>query len=264
MLITRAFETRPELSQFKEVKTMADDNREAYIQRFVKGRSFIDVGGLWGLVNEKATVAHDFGAISLAMMDIWKPEDDWWTKFRDRCAERGIARVDEIYGSIDNTELLKKIGRFDVVHSSGVLYHCPNPVLTLRNLHRLCGGVLIIGTAVMPTSIENEFGRLIFEPDSALYVPSLHESKRRIVDAYIRARYGGGAYGINEPIDAWFFDDGTPNYGPWWWLWSADYVSSMLVSCGFEIICSDEQFGGTGHLFACRVRESSADGYAVF
>jgi hypothetical protein len=243
---------------------MAEDNRDAYLQQFVKDKTFIDVGGLWGLVNEKVTVAHDYGAISVAMMDIWKPDDEWWVKFRERYSCRGIPRVDEIYGSVDNSQLVSSIGRFDVVHASGLLYHCPNPVLTLRNLHQICGGTLILATAVMPPEIENEYGRLVFESDAAYYVPALSEPKRRIVDAYIKARYGGGAYGVNEPIDAWFFDDGHPNYGPWWWLWSASYVQALLDSCGFEVIQSAEQFGGTGHLFACRTKGSTARGYSLF
>src|SRR5690606_13047137 len=31
--------------------------KDAWIQRLVPGKSFIDVGGLWGTVNEKVTVA---------------------------------------------------------------------------------------------------------------------------------------------------------------------------------------------------------------
>ena len=32
---------------------MLQDHRDEWIERIVPGKSFVDVGGLWGLVNEK-------------------------------------------------------------------------------------------------------------------------------------------------------------------------------------------------------------------
>ena len=46
------------------------DLRDDYIRRVVRGRSFADVGGLWGTVNEKVSVAAQAEARSVAMIDI--------------------------------------------------------------------------------------------------------------------------------------------------------------------------------------------------
>ena len=37
------------------------DVRDTYISQVVAGKSFADVGGLWGTVNEKVSVAHTHG-----------------------------------------------------------------------------------------------------------------------------------------------------------------------------------------------------------
>ena len=42
------------------------DVRDTYISQVVAGKSFADVGGLWGTVNEKVSVAHAHGARGLS------------------------------------------------------------------------------------------------------------------------------------------------------------------------------------------------------
>jgi hypothetical protein len=228
------------------------DNRDEFIQSIAAERTFLEVGGLWGEVNEKATVAFKAGARDVGALDIWKDDSEWWAKFRARCAECGMPAATEFVGSIDNIEMLSRVGDWDVVHCSGVLYHCPNPFLTLSHLRALTREYLLLTVAVMPPAIENEQGRIELSPDSALLVPCLTPEKRRVVDHYISKMYGGVAYGVNTPISDWFFSDDKPNYGPWWWLWTAEYVARMVSVCGFEIERAASQFNGTGHLFMLR------------
>ena len=98
----------------------------------------------------------------------------------------------------------------------------------------------------------------------AICVPLIDEASRKIMDKYLVETYGGGAYGVNAPVETWYFDDGAPNYGPWWWLWSADYVEKMLTTCGLELVDSVIQYGGTGHLYLCRVVQGGVANYGVF
>jgi SAM-dependent methyltransferase len=44
---------------------------------------------------------------------------------------------------------LGELGRFDVVHCLGLLYHLENPLAALRNIVRVCEGVLLLETIVM-------------------------------------------------------------------------------------------------------------------
>ena len=66
----------------------------------------------------------------------------------------------------------------------------------------------------MPEVISNEIGNLMLSEDKAIFVPGSSEQHRRVADKYIAEKYGDGAWGINHPVDAWYFADGTPNYGP--------------------------------------------------
>jgi len=40
------------------------DPRDLYIAQVIAGKTFVDVGGLWGTVNEKVSVAYQAGALS--------------------------------------------------------------------------------------------------------------------------------------------------------------------------------------------------------
>ncbi len=43
---------------------------------------------------------------------------------------------------------LARLGRFDIVFSYGLLYHCENPIAALRNLASCCDGLLLLETVV--------------------------------------------------------------------------------------------------------------------
>jgi hypothetical protein len=239
------------------------DYRNEVIAGLARGKSFAEIGGLWGLVNEKISVAHEAGASHFCAVDIWKSDSEWWAKFRERCAELRIT-VREIIGSIDNLEIVSQVGRYDIVHCAGVLYHCPNPMLTIANLAAITKETLILTSAVMPEVISNERGTLMLSEDKAICIPCISEYHRRIADLYITQKYGGGAWGINSPVDAWYFADGSPNYGPWWWLWTPAYVRRLLMAAGLSIVDERNQFDGTGHLFVCQRAENKIENFGAF
>lgn len=58
--------------------------RDTYIRQVVAGKSFADVGGLWGTVNEKVSVAHAHGARTLSMIDVSPPDSELWVLFEER------------------------------------------------------------------------------------------------------------------------------------------------------------------------------------
>ena len=61
-----------------------------WIESCVRGRSFVDVGGLGGnAINEKVTVALDAGAASATMIDIIPADHVFWQTFRAKCAAKG-------------------------------------------------------------------------------------------------------------------------------------------------------------------------------
>lgn len=44
---------------------------------------------------------------------------------------------------------LRELGRFDVIHCLGLLYHLENPLAALRNMFGVCDGILVLETIVM-------------------------------------------------------------------------------------------------------------------
>ncbi|MEN9258340.1 MAG: hypothetical protein Q6L55_06400 [Gloeomargarita sp. SRBZ-1_bins_9] len=84
------------------------DPRDSYIAQVVQGRSFLEVGGLWGGVNEKVSVAYRFGARRLAIVDVAKPENQWWEFFRQRMTQMDIKNYDAYYEVTDELIKLKK------------------------------------------------------------------------------------------------------------------------------------------------------------
>src|SRR5260370_410077 len=75
------------------LRTAMSDIRDVFISRVVDGRSFAEVGGLWGTVNEKVSVAHQRGAQALAMFDTAPEGHMWWQKFEERRASLNVPDV---------------------------------------------------------------------------------------------------------------------------------------------------------------------------
>lgn len=224
----------------------AGDVRDEFVAGVVKGRSFAEVGGLWGAVNEKVSVAHRAGATSLTMIDVMPPEDDWWTRFRDRMREHGVSGVATVSGDIANVG----VGPFDVIHCSGVLYHVPHPI---EFLARLCARVnehLVLTSAVVPRRIENQDGVLEVPEGGALFVPAMDERAKRIYTRYWQADSHAAMWGVNRDFDHFTLD----NFVPWWWLMTVSAIGAMARVVGFDVVRDAPLFTGTAHTFLLRKR----------
>jgi SAM-dependent methyltransferase len=218
---------------------MGEALRERWIAEATAGCSFAEVGGLWGIVNEQVTVAARAGATDLTMIDV-APEDgpdDLWSAFRERLAERRVGDVRCLRGNIDEPETLERAGSFDVVHCSGVLYHCPEPLRSLRNLRRLVRGTLVLGTATVPELVETDAGSVAVEPGSALLVPAMSDRQRAVLGEWLAQNGAVRAFGVNHEVGAgWGLDRAGWNpYEAWWWFFTPEYVGALLATAGFEV-----------------------------
>ncbi len=230
---------------------MSGDPRDIYIARVVKGKTFIDIGGLWGTVNEKVTVAAKAGAASVAMLDITPLDRPLWQAFRERCASMGVSGCQLFSASIDEPGLEKKIGQFDVVHCSGVLYHCPNPLYTLSQLARISREHLILTTTVIPSTISNSKGTIVVPPGGMLFIPYLPSHQMEILREYFEAEGVSGVIGITEQPSTWSVED----YAPWWWLFPVLTVRQLIMVVGFDTVEDSPFWGGKAHCFLARKRE---------
>jgi SAM-dependent methyltransferase len=193
----------------------------------VKGKSFVDVGGLWGTVHEKLSVAHRRGARSVTMIDAIGGESEWWPAFHRRMEEMNIPythRVADILNDpIEDT--------WDVVHSAGVLYHLPFPLEYLLNLKRIAGEHVVLTTAVMPKRVKNRAGEIAIPDGGSLFVPCLTKREKRVLSVHWNAEGRGAVMGgINADREY-----SVDFYGPWWWLHGEEVIRRMCEICGMEV-----------------------------
>jgi hypothetical protein len=232
------------------------DLRRELISRTVPGKTFADVGGLWGTVNEQVTVAAHAGATATTMIDIASDsgeEGNLWQLFRERAGSHGVTGTREVLGSIDDQATVERAGRFDVVHCGGVLYHAPNPLHTLRQLRTITRETLILGTATVPEAIDRPTGSVNTAPGSALFVPAMTHTQRVVLGDWLREVGALQAIGVNHPIEGgWDVQD----YGAWWWFFTRDYVAAMLSVAGFSVRNVVDYWSGRASLFHAVATES--------
>lgn len=219
------------------------DLRDEFIARVVRGHSFADVGGLWGTVNEKVSVAVRSKALTVAMVDISAPDSELWMQFSERLASLGISGCECISSDVCALAANGTARKFDVVHCSGVLYHHPNPIWFLEALRQIATRHLILTSAVTQETVSNDRGTFHIPPSGVIFVPALDQQERLILAKYWKEKAGVGAcYGITEPVQ-W----NTRDFGPWWWLPTPRAMLAMAESAGFRVRDSGPTWNGNAH-----------------
>lgn len=226
------------------------DPRDRFIHEVTRGRSFAEVGGLWGTVSEKVSVAHAAGATSLAMIDITTPGGTLWQLFEARCRDLSLPSVRTISGDVVQLAAADASLRFDVVHCAGVLYHIPDPFRLLRALRTITTGHLILTSSITETHIANRAGELRIPDGSALLVPALSEAERAVLAEHWREVIGDAVFGIPRSVTPWNLDD----FGPWWWLPTTPALARMCEVAGFDVLGIEHFWGGHAATLKLAVR----------
>jgi len=210
----------------------AQDMRDRYIARVVKGKTFAEVGGLWGTVSEKVSVASKYGAVSLTMIDASPASSHWWQDFHDRMTSLNIANYRCINQDITQIQLADIGEPYDVVHCAGVLYHHPHPLQILVVLRQITREHLIFTSAITQEVIDNEFGRYEIPASGVMFVPALDDAERAILTAYWRPYINNNQLiGITEKA---VFD--MNDFAPCWWLPTATALEAMCKVAGFKVL----------------------------
>jgi hypothetical protein len=208
------------------------DVRDKYIGKAVRGGSFADVGGLWGTVNEKVSVAHTHGAGALTMIDISPLESPLWRLFEERRFALGLPEVHCISGDIVRVADTVPCPQFDVVHCSGMLYHMPEPLRFLWALRKITRQFLVLTSVVTAHRVISEVGELEVPKAAALFVPALREQERRVLHSYWQRVVGDGAVGVTREETSWNPHD----FAPWWWLPTVEALKAMCAVAGFRCL----------------------------
>lgn len=210
----------------------ANDLRDRYIARVIKGKTFAEVGGLWGTVSEKISVASKYGATSLTMIDIMPLSERFWQDFRDRMTNLNITNYNCISQDITQIQLAEIDQPYDIVHCAGVLYHHPHPLQILVGLRLITREHLIFTSAITQEVIENEWGRYQISGSGVIFIPALDEAERAILTAYWQPYiYSSPIIGITEKA---VFD--INDFGPWWWIPTASALEAMCKVAGFKVL----------------------------
>lgn len=202
------------------------DPRDAFVARSVPGKSFADVGGLYGTVAEKVSVAHRAGAASVEMVDVVPFSDPMWAAFEGRMGELGISGYWKTSASV-----LEMDASYDAVHCSGVLYHMPEPMALLRALHRISREAVVLGCVVSPRRMQNGAGVLEVPGSAAIHLPALSGAEKAVVAEHFRPLVGDRALGLTAPA-TWDPED----FSPWWWLPTSGCLRGACEAAGFSVL----------------------------
>jgi hypothetical protein len=186
----------------------------AYIRRHAPGKSFADIGCMWGVNGEYAFIAEEAGASRVVAVDVFGPTPEFEAK---REARQSIVRF--VLGDVSRAATLERIGQVDVVFCAGVLYHHPSPFDLLVALRRICRQTLILRTSTIP-----EVRGL---PNAAVYFPMLSDPERGL--------WSLKSLGVLHQAGISSRFDPREGYGNWFWGLTPSCLESLLGTTGFRV-----------------------------
>lgn len=185
-----------------------------YIRENVAGRSFADIGCMWGVDGEYAFLAEEAGASPVKGVDVFGPTPEFEAKKRAR-----NSAVEFILGDAASPETVAGVGVVDVVFCAGVLYHHPAPFDLLVALRRMCRRTLILRTSTIP-----EVGGM---RNAAVYFPMLGPEDRRM--------WSLKSLGVERQVGITDGFEPDQGYGNWFWGLTPSCLVSLLQTAGFRV-----------------------------
>jgi len=199
--------------------------REALIKRHAPGKSFADVGAMWGIHGALSFLAEESGATAVTAVDMMPASDEYEAEH----ARRG-SRVRFVSGDLHDPAVLEEVGMHEVVFCAGVLYHAPNPLHTLQCLRQITSETLLLLTAAIPEIPGIEQGCVFYpglsDAGRAVYEPASPGPRLGITHPFVREGSESGEHGAGK--------SGT--YDNWWWGITPSALKGMLIATGFEVL----------------------------
>lgn len=225
---------------------------QEWIANLAAGKSFVDVGGLLRTKNERVSDAMKAGASSATMADIQPEDSQMWRDFDAHCAAMGLSGYRKVVADLMAPDASEIIGQHDLVHCSGIIYHMPDPVGCLRSLRAITREHLILVSMVVPERIETSVGTLNLYGGSTLFVPALGPRQHAILHEYFTSTKTRVHSITGADVPNWTRPDGSPLFGPWWWLFTPRLLRNMISISGFEVLEHAPVVKGRSHGFLCR------------
>jgi SAM-dependent methyltransferase len=185
-----------------------------YVRRFAPGKSFADIGCMWGVNGEFSFIAEEAGATSIKGVDVFGPTPEFTEKKQKR-----NSRVEFILGDATHPDTLAKVGKVDVVFCAGVLYHHPAPFDLLVALRRICKETLILRSSTIP--------EMTGLPNGAIYFPALAENDRKL--------WNLSRLGLLKQVGITNEFQPAEGYGNWFWGLTPSCLVALLGTAGFRV-----------------------------
>jgi hypothetical protein len=200
-----------------QAKESSHATRLRVLRRYAPGRTFVDIGGMYGMEGEIAFQAEQAGATAVTLFDASEPTPG----FRDRHQREGSG-IRLVQGNLEDPGSTAQIGAHDLVWCTGVIYHSPHPVLQLIQLREITTGLLYLGSATIP--------EIPGFPNATIYYPYLNNRAR--------APYARGMLDPDRAIAVGTPFDDRPMYGHanFWWGITPSALRAMLRTARFEVI----------------------------
>jgi SAM-dependent methyltransferase len=221
-------------SPIQAAPNLENDVRGVQIRKHVPGKSFLDVGCMYGIHGAFTFLAEQYGATRSVGLDALAATSEF-----EEYRESRHSAVEFFQGDIFDRNLDERIGKPDVVFCSGVLYHAPDPFLLLVRLRELCGETLLLSSRTIPEmeGLQN----------TAVFYPYLSDGQREVWN-----QHRGRAIGLTEPFDP------EQGYANWFWGLSSSCIASMLQCAGFKVesVIGRQPLANlrpSAHLFVCHV-----------
>jgi hypothetical protein len=225
---------------------------QEWIADLAGGRSFVDVGGLWGTISERVSDAAKAGAVRVTKTDIQPNMHELWDKFRARLTEQGIAECRCVSVDIMAADAVEQIGCHDIVHCAGLTHQVSDPIGLLGQLYNLTNDYLILVSMVIPEHLKTVAGDLISEGGQVLFVPALDARQLAVLREHYRDENFKIGSILDQRSERWIKSDGKPNTGPWWWMYTPAFLHRMLEVSGFRVVETAPVWGNWSHGFMCR------------
>lgn len=188
-------------------------DREVLARRHAAGRSFADVGCMYGANGRIAFVAEEAGASAVTAFDAMEETPEYLAEH-----ERRGSSVRFVRGDLHEPGA---IGEHDVVWCAGVIYHSPYPLLTLERLAAAAREVLIVGSHTIP-----EVPGL---DQACVFYPKLDEGGRGVY----RPVWPCNSVGIATPYD----ERPERAYANYWWGIAPSALRAMVeVQPGLRVV----------------------------
>jgi hypothetical protein len=205
--------------------------RRRFIDDHAPGRSFADIGGMFGIDGEVALMAEAAGASSVTLFDAGEATP----AFNERAQARNSA-IRVLQGDLEDEVAVEQIGPHQIVWCWGVIYHTPNPVAQLIQLRKITTELLCLSTATIP--------EIPGFPQACVYYPYLDASARRPFAQGVANP--AMSIGLSTPFDE------RPMYGHgnFWWGITPSALRAMVRTARFEVI---EEIHGTGYPWGTQI-----------